>query len=295
MPKPTAVTGLGARTPLAYAAPAIVAARLDDVRRYEPRLAREVAENTVHDMRVSVRRLRAALKLFGGRASAPLEQEVKRLQDALGAVRDVHVQMSWMVRELNGRNAPKELNRLNGRLKRRLPGLERRLRRELARWQRKVAPKLVEHVRALQHEGPLGGRRVRDALKRRLKRIDKRISRLLRDSDPDGVKAHELRIQLKKLRYQAELVRPAFPRRVDNLLDQLVPFQQLLGDLHDVQARADLLRRTLSSRAGTPRRVYARDVLAKVEETQVQLAAEASALLDRWHKERVARTLRRRL
>ncbi|MFN7135005.1 MAG: CHAD domain-containing protein, partial [Myxococcales bacterium] len=272
--------------------PAIVAARLADVRRYEPRLEREIGENTVHDMRVAIRRLRAALKLFGGRGSQPLQQEVKRLQDALGEVRDVHVQMSWMHRELAARGAPGELARVCEAQRRRLPALEARLRAELRRWQKRVVPKVLAHVESLELEGPLGGNAVRKALKRQLRRIEKRIVRLLDDQDPDGERAHQLRIKLKKLRYQAELVRPAFPRRVDVVLDTLVPFQQLLGELHDVQVRAELLRRTVGSRG---RSAQVKALLTRVEEAQLQLAAESSAELDRWQKARVAKALRRTL
>jgi CHAD domain-containing protein len=46
----------------------------------------------VHDMRVATRRLRAALRLLRMRE---LDPPVKKLQDALGGVRDLQLQIVW--------------------------------------------------------------------------------------------------------------------------------------------------------------------------------------------------------
>src|ERR1700682_4971291 len=92
MPKPTHVPGLDAHTPLRQAAKLLLEARLLDVRRYEPQLTEGTPEDAVHDMRVALRRLRAALRLFRLRE---LDGPVKALQDALGAVRDLKLQIGW--------------------------------------------------------------------------------------------------------------------------------------------------------------------------------------------------------
>src|SRR5438105_6071037 len=90
MSKATRVPGLDARSPLRQAAKLLLEARLLDVRRHEEDVP---APEAVHDMRVAARRLRAALRLFKLR---PLDAPVKRLQDALGAVRDVQLQIEWL-------------------------------------------------------------------------------------------------------------------------------------------------------------------------------------------------------
>src|SRR5258708_19947575 len=94
MPKPTHVPGLDARSPLRQAAKLLLEARLLDVRLYEPQLAEGGApEKPVHDMRVALRRLRAALRLF---RLHELDGPVKALQDALAAVRDLRLQIAWL-------------------------------------------------------------------------------------------------------------------------------------------------------------------------------------------------------
>ena len=57
----------------------------------------------LHDMRVASRRLRAAMSVFEGafpgRLFRPLEKEVARVTDALGAVRDADVQIEFMLKQ----------------------------------------------------------------------------------------------------------------------------------------------------------------------------------------------------
>src|SRR2546423_13498232 len=49
--------------------------------------------DAVHQMRVASRRLRTALRLVGLRE---LDAQVKKLQDALGDVRDLQLQAEWL-------------------------------------------------------------------------------------------------------------------------------------------------------------------------------------------------------
>ena len=55
---------------------------------------------SLHDMRVASRRLRAAMSVFESafprREFAPLEKEAARVTDALGAVRDADVQIEYL-------------------------------------------------------------------------------------------------------------------------------------------------------------------------------------------------------
>ena len=57
----------------------------------------------LHDMRVASRRLRAAMSVFEeafpSRLFRPLEKEVARVTDALGAVRDADVQIEFILKQ----------------------------------------------------------------------------------------------------------------------------------------------------------------------------------------------------
>jgi CHAD domain-containing protein len=57
---------------------------------------------SLHDMRVASRRLRAAMSVFAGayppKRFRPLEQEASRITDALGEVRDADVQIEYLTK-----------------------------------------------------------------------------------------------------------------------------------------------------------------------------------------------------
>ena len=76
---------------MAKASP-ILAERIAEVERHEGGLP---GAEPIHDMRVAVRRLRAGLRLLGLRE---MDAPVKELQDALGGVRDLQVQIAWLQR-----------------------------------------------------------------------------------------------------------------------------------------------------------------------------------------------------
>src|SRR6478752_4685055 len=98
MAKPAPIEGLDADIPLVEAARKYIAARLGDVRQYEQKEASGTPDpDDVHDMRVASRRLRAALELFDRKKQlAGAERAVKALGDALGEVRELQVQLSWL-------------------------------------------------------------------------------------------------------------------------------------------------------------------------------------------------------
>src|SRR5262245_32897606 len=90
MARATPIAGLTRRTRVNDAAPRILQARLADVRRWESRVAASLRGEPIHAMRVATRRLRAVLKLFPNDGLRP-NGELKRLQDALGRVRDLEI------------------------------------------------------------------------------------------------------------------------------------------------------------------------------------------------------------
>jgi len=94
MAKPTQVRGLQAATPMPEAACALLGGRLADVQRQLGKLDGALAADPVHDARVATRRLRAALVLFGDEKPVRrADKIVSDLQDSLGDVRDLHVQL----------------------------------------------------------------------------------------------------------------------------------------------------------------------------------------------------------
>jgi CHAD domain-containing protein len=247
MAKPTKIGGVGADSTLRDAAPRILRARLADVRRYEDDLAEALAGDPVHDMRVACRRLATALRFFD---EVKLARPVKSLQDALGALRELHVQIDWLG------DSPAAVERQSL-----VPAREEAVREALVLW-KPAADHLAAAALFSGGRGRrLGDKQSRKEVLRRLRSVARGLSAL--GDPPDAQAAHAVRIRSKKLRYLGELLEPAFPRAAPALLERLVSLQETLGDLHDADVHLELFagQAELAARALEERGRHAQRVL----------------------------------
>jgi CHAD domain-containing protein len=226
--KPSQVTRLDARTPLSEAAPRLLHARLADLRHAEAAVSKRLTPDSVHDLRVACRRLRAAVTVFGKERLRRLETLVERLQDALGAVRDLQLQIRWLEKNGGGAAPQKAALRLA------LAHLER----ELEIWMRKSAPRLLLALPETHGKGRLGGSRSRKKLRKRARKLE---TALRQASDLAPGPAHALRIAARKLRYEAELLTDAF--HAEEWIEALARLQGALGDVHDADVRLQIVRK----------------------------------------------------
>ena len=203
----------------------------------------------VHEMRVALRRLRSALRIFRkawGTAARELAGDVCGVADALGTVRDLDVFVQFL-RRYAGR-APREHRswlrkliraeqRKRARHYRALLGLhsseccrtlKRRLRRLLG------AAGAAETARV-----PVSSMAPR-ALRQRLKRVLAYGRGLDRLSLEDQ---HALRIACKRLRYAAEFFFDIYPGELRPLIEAMVRMQDSLGDAHDADVYAERVQR----------------------------------------------------
>jgi CHAD domain-containing protein len=260
MAKPQRIRGLSKTSNASDAARRILAARLSDVTRFEEQVP---ALAPVHAMRVATRRLRQALKLFGLKQ---LDGQVKRLQDALGELRDLQLQAEWL--------APRD-ERLRRQREGLVPKAEKKLLVALRAFRGKTIPAVLEATQKLQLHGKLGGHRMRKKLAKKVARFDARLL-AARKSDKPGP-MHRLRIAAKQLRYTCELLENAVDA-APPLLAELTPLQESLGDLHDADVRVELLRR------------HGRKALLREEqEVRERLARLVGKELQRWQARGVSR------
>jgi len=262
MAKATTIRGLSAKASMQEVGPRILDARLRDVQQYEPGLPEMDA---VHDARVAVRRLRAALRLL--RLGA-LDAPVKKLQDALGAVRDLQLQIEW----LTGRD-----DALAARRKALLARVEARLVHAVGAWRLQTLPRLLE-----AGTGTFKGEfadKTRKLLRKRLDRFEERLDLVL--ERPAAAAMHAVRRSVKQLRYLFELVQPALPLVSKSMLAELTPLQEALGELRDVDVRVELLRDPALLRAQ--------------REDRERLAKIVTTALARWKKQKLAPRARRAL
>jgi inorganic triphosphatase YgiF len=243
----------------------------------------------IHQIRVGLRRLRAAFTAFGDAFRAPpleeLRERAKTLADVFGETRELDVFALALL-------APIE------RLPNKPPGLPQ-LRLALDEIRRECWDRATELVRSDEFTGFLldlalavEARVWRDgatsekfdeflrsaralAAESLEKCLKKAIRRARHLAELDTDQRHRLRIELKRLRYTAEFFAPLFASKsVTPFLERLSKLQDLFGALNDAATAAHILRR-INEHAGArggPER------------------AEAAAFVDGWHQSQVAPT-----
>lgn len=285
---------LEARDSLATALAKVVGEQLERLTRHE-RGARAGRESEpLHQMRVAIRRLRAATRFFEGalpaRTRGALDDELRWLGRALAPVRDLDVQLDRFAAdephaehaathagddpEAHAARHAEVLDALRGWL---------RAQRELARAAMLEAldgeryPRLVARLRRVAegHERLLlrarttaVSRRGADAIEEAHKRVLKQGRRI--GAPPPARDLHELRIRAKRLRYVLEFVSDLSGREGRRLVKDLADLQELLGEHQDACVGADVLRRFIES--------------APPDQASARAAAVASLLAGEHHR-----------
>jgi CHAD domain-containing protein len=251
----------GTRPPRASSAGDVVLAYLRTqahaLKTLEPRVRAEELDS-VHQMRVATRRLRAVLRTFGQvilrTDSEHVAGELQWLGRELGAARDSEVLAGHLRDSL--RPVPPEL--LIGPVQARVQGYfapRRAAAREALiealgspRYARLLAD--LDRVAAGPPRGPLAGAPAREVLPAAVRRAYQQAKRRVRTArhTPDGpardAALHQVRKSARRARYAAEAATPAIGKKARRFARQMKQVQSVLGDHHDAvlarQAARDL-------------------------------------------------------
>ena len=209
----------------------------------------------IHQMRVALRRLRSAIRLFRDLLTGPqtemIRTELRWLQASLGPARDTHVFLEEIVAPVvavHPEMAP-------------LLALRAHWSRESAA-HAKIAMDAVSEPRFTslilnmvgwveagewqdeEPSAPVRDRPITDFARVLLAKQDRRLRRAATD-DPISLpmeELHNLRILCKQLRYTGEFFAPLFTKKsVRNHLSALAEMQDILGQLHDIAVAAERL------------------------------------------------------
>lgn len=197
----------------------------------------------IHQMRVAIRRMRSAIALFGGpfrAAFQPLEDDIRRLAQVLGAARDLDVFEDEVFRPAaaaHGEDPRLEVLTTLVRARRReawtgvMSTLEsdwfRGLMLDIAA-ATLAKPWLATSTAAVERTVKVLARK---RLARGLARA-KKLGKSIKTLDASG--RHKLRIRLKKLRYAVDFFASLYPAgKVSKYLDRLGALQDVLGQMND--------------------------------------------------------------
>jgi CHAD domain-containing protein len=205
----------------------------------------------LHDMRVAVRRLRAAMRLFAEALparAARLRQELRWVAGALGEVRDLDVQLiqiqTWAAQaDPRDREAWQALAAL---IEGRRANARRRMMRALdsVRYERLIAAYTAMLQRGPARRSPVGRTPVLEAappmISGRYRKVRKIGDHIDETSPPEAY--HALRIQCKQLRYALEFFREIYGKHAEELIRRLVALQDILGRHQDACVATASLR-----------------------------------------------------
>lgn len=230
----------------------------------------------IHQMRVALRRLRSAIRLFRDLLAGPQNEDVRTelrwLQASLGPARDTYVFLEEIVAPVVASHPEMA------------PLLALR-----AHWSQESAnhaklamdsvaePRFTSLILDLvgwveagewQDEDALSAIRdqpITDFAKTILARQDKRLRRAATD-DPVALpmeELHNLRILCKQLRYTSEFFAALFPKRIVRAhLSVLSSLQEILGQLHDISVAAERLGQATEAQGEDGGRAWAAGLVA---------------------------------
>ena len=231
----------------------------------------------LHQMRVSVRRLRAILRtarsMFAPKPLKALRDELKWLGSMLGEPRDLDV-LSAHLREELRQLEPQDRNA--GRsLVRRLDKAGAKPRQELqAALDSPRYFALLDSVEDTISNPPAVDADVSltDVAAGEWKKLRKTVKAL--PSEPADAELHAVRIKAKHARYAGELAAPEHGHAVERFVDRVKKLQDILGE-HQDAAVAETRLRELARDAPAPRSGFVAGLLVERQHARRQTAREA--------------------
>jgi inorganic triphosphatase YgiF len=273
---------------------AIALGCLHHVAANEPAVREQDAEG-VHQMRVGLRRLRAAMAVFSDllddEQTARIRRELKWLTNELGPARDLDVYVTGNIKPLQ-RTLPDKrgLEALRSDLEARRSGAFERARRtvESPRYRTLLLDTLgwIEGGEWTTSGDELTAARrsrkasdfAREELARRAGKVAKKAGRL---GKLDARQRHKLRMKIKKLRYASEFFAAAFgghkaKRRLRRFERQLKQLQDSLGALNDIAVHRRLAGRLVGRNGRKRQRAFAIGLVSGREQSRVVPLREAA-------------------
>jgi triphosphatase len=213
---------------------------------------RKLDGEAIHQMRVGLRRMRAAISLFGAilpaSSTAKVKAELRWLTGELAPAREIDVFVKERIKPLRGASEPKRgiraiekqfSTRHRQAFRRARDALEtpryRKLLIDILGWLEMPQPN-ADGASKIPIEKFAG-----EAMHRRIRKARKQGRHL---ADLSAVERHKLRIKIKKIRYAVDFFRSLYPAKaqagLERLSGQLKKIQDALGALNDFIAHREI-------------------------------------------------------
>ncbi|WP_243789869.1 CHAD domain-containing protein [Saccharopolyspora gloriosae] len=195
----------------------------------------------LHQMRVSVRRMRSVLKsaapFLDQHWSEPLRAELGWLGRELGVVRDLDVLLARLHRDAaefeaaQRESAAQLIGALEAEHRAARESLQAALNGDRHRSLLNALAEAVHDPLPASDVEHCGTRELRALVAKQYRKLRRTVDEL--GAEPTDAELHELRILGKRLRYTAELAEPVFGKPMRQLLNVAKHFQDVLGEHQD--------------------------------------------------------------
>jgi len=249
--------------------------------------------DSVHQLRVSARRLRSTLRtlepLLEGDWARTVEEELSWLASEMGLIRDTEVlagRLSAEAESLGDPDGGLVHDAISAVLTRRLDGARGSA---LAALRSERHDLLLEDLVRGSQDPPttaLADQPSGEVLPVLAERAWRRLERAVRGRGHDPQAWHRVRIRAKRVRYAVESIEPLMPTGGRRLARRLAEVTEVLGEWQDAQVARGVLRE-MSAREGTsPATAFA---LGRLSEREVSRQAASQAAFDQlWPQVRQA-------
>jgi CHAD domain-containing protein len=217
----------------------IIKKYFDTLRFNEPKARIGMDEEAVHDMRVSARRLRAAIRIFEDilqfKNAGAVFKNLRWIGHLLGELRDLQLHIKFLSdQEVKSKSKHQKLieqYKAYCHAK-----IDQQYEQLLLALNSKRYVSLVNQLTKLSHDSSFhSSKKVKEASKTF---IQKAIHQAFEISRKIGKNAssdelHRLRISIKKLRYTCEFFKPVISERMPRFIKKTIQLQDLLGIVQD--------------------------------------------------------------
>lgn len=232
------------------------------------------SEKSVHDLRVTTRRLLATLELANALARDPevpkLQRRLKKVLKGMGPLRDVQVQLQTIRQFGQGdliADFKRSLKRLEKKQIDRIPRALKRARKEHLQDGLKEARSQFSRLHESRSQDRIHRaiERILSSRRHEFLRAEKRFQRL-QQSDEEAL--HGMRIALKKLRYAVEAAEPVLGPSTREQTRDMRAFQQLMGESRDLEMLRGKLDRWAKKKG---KRIAVAPTLDRLQEKREEL------------------------
>ena len=233
------------------------------------KLSEEATPKSVHRLRTTIRRLESLISYANPDLGKKLERSLEKLGELrkrAGRVRDIDVQTSLLDQLGNGSTA-RDRKALISLLEKKRERQVKRLRSTLTRFADDKLFFRLERVAERVGAGPTGANRPLAPLEEARLQLSRLAADFSSHTSLKPNRLHEARIQLKKIRYLAELADDSDEREA--FLDQLKAVQDAVGEWHDWEELTKLAEKRFADRVNCALLREVRALFAARESTAV--------------------------